>query len=320
MEHKTIVAGFSDREHPQSMKSQLPRGAPYLYKEFAGDDSDHDDDVEGDDVSDLSDHDSHADDHDFVSSSMDLGYHSDHLKKCFHPSMVPAGLQAQPMTLKHLLVLKNTASLKSLTAGSEHDDIPRLPSRNRIHSVSSPVLSRYEQQKRSTMNNASWDEPPKPCGSTGLSSNPLLNRFHPSMSNLNQESLRSKTCHTSSASREFRTEVTRRPPSRTDLRSNSAWAAVGPEQTAGGDRGNATWSNFTTKGNPLAPGSSEIRKNMFLGGKGLAVVASPTQQEPKLSDVSRLVSTPMSDSAPCMPHRRASNGGAAGQFQGGYAH
>jgi len=184
-----VAAGLLDREHLQLMKSQLPRVA--LYKEFA------DDDAEDNDVSDLSDHDSHADDHDFVSSSMPLGYHSDHLKKCFHPSMVPAGLQAQPMTLKHLLVLKNNASMKSLTAGSEHDDIPRLPNRNKISSASMPVLlSQYEQQKHMTMNNASWDKPPKPSGSTSLSSNPLLSRFHLSMSiggkassNLKQESL-----------------------------------------------------------------------------------------------------------------------------------
>jgi len=40
-------------------------------------------------------------------------------------------------------------------------------------SVSTPVLSRYKQQKHGTMNNASWDELPKPSGSTGLSSIPF---------------------------------------------------------------------------------------------------------------------------------------------------
>ncbi len=55
--------------------------------------------------------------------SMPQGYQSDMVRKCFHPSMVPEGLQAPPMALKQLLVLKNTASMKSLTAGLEHNDI-----------------------------------------------------------------------------------------------------------------------------------------------------------------------------------------------------
>jgi len=313
LENKTIIVGLPERESLESKKSHRTT------REFADDDG-----VDDDDVSDLSDHDSHADDHDFVFSSMPQGYRSDTVRKCFHPSMVPEGLQAPPMALKQLLVLKNTASMKSLTAGSEHDDIPRLPSRNRIHSVSSPVLSRYEQRKRSTMNNASWDEPPKPCGSTGLSSNPLLSRFHPSMSmlgknsskNLLQGTLRSNKLTVSSHSRELRTETTRRPPSRTDLLSRALAVSVPGRTDSNKVTGNATWNQHGTPEAP--PGTSAIRNNLFL--EKMTFSPQPQQErssQPPSNDIMlRLVSSPLSDSAPLRPNRRASNGGATGQFQG----
>jgi len=288
----------------------------------------HNDDTD-DDVSDLSDNDSHADGRDFVPSSMPQQSRIDNITKCFHPSMVPGGLQAAPPTctaLKHLLVLKNTTSMNSLTAGSENDDTPRLPSRNKISSAPTQVMKRYEEHKRS-MNNARWDEPLQPSASTGLSSNLLMSRFHPSKSivgksstNLKQDRLRSKTSQTSIVSRELRTDVTRRPPSRTDLRSNSAWAAIGPDHAAYAHHRNATWSNVTTNGTPKAPACSEIRNNFVLRVRSQAMEATPKQQEHTFSGIPRLVCTPMSDSAPCRPHRRASNGGGDGQFQGGIMH
>jgi len=207
------------------------------------------DDFDDDCVSDLSDDDSNSDCYvgrePTRSSTRCIA-----VMKCLHPSMVPEGVKTLTGSTKSVLVLTNVSSMQSLTAGSEKDDAPRIPSRTNISSASTSALKKYDKSATETLRNANWNDFQKPAGQ---SSNLFLSRIQassklgekPSM-NLNRNLFSKATAEGPSPFQNLQSVSLRRPPSRTDLRSASTpTLQYGVSKAM--DYRNATWNDLPSR-------------------------------------------------------------------------
>jgi len=272
------------------------------------------DDCHDDDFSDLSDDDSHPD--------LDAGAESTRpstscnvVLKCFHPSMLPDGVKTSKTNMeKQVLVLTNVSSMQSLTAGSEKDGTPRMPSRNNISSASTSALKKYDKSATETLRNANWNDFQKPAGQ---SSNLFLSRIQASSKlgekpslNLDRNLFSKTTAEGPSPLQNLRTVSLRRPPSRSDLRSAST-PTLQYSITIDTDCRNATWIDVPTTTTPNSlvkqlPLSSPSSKGL-VGSKSNNMapalkLKNKLPHVPSMTSLSKL-SMHSTDSSPRLPNR-----------------
>jgi len=168
-------------------------------------------------VSDLSDDDSYTDCDSYAESERCSTIVNPTMKYIF-TSMAPEGDNVTTRdTVKQVLVLTNVSSMQSLTAGSEKDDAPRIPSRTNISSASTSALRKHHKPNH-TRHNVSWHSRQKPAGE---SSNFLTNRIKLSRLDLtlNQKLFTEMSAERPSSFQNLQAVSRRRFPSRPDLRS-----------------------------------------------------------------------------------------------------
>jgi len=257
-------------------------------------------------VSDLSDDDSYSD-CDRYPESVRRSTISNATMKYVYTSMAPEGVHATTRdTVKQVLVLTNVPSMQSLTAGSENDDAPRIPSRANISSSSTSALRKHHKTNDTTKRNASWHDRQKPAGET---SNFVMSQIKLSTyDGKSSTALNQKLCTEMSAERpilfqDLQTVSRRRPPSRTDLRS-TYMPTLQYGVINGTDYRNATWNDIPANQpaeQPLcSPFESKVRT-----GNAINLTFNVTNRLPHDPSVTSLnkSSSHSTDSPPRLPNR-----------------
>jgi len=283
-----------------------------------------DDDDEYDQyVSDLSDDESYPDRHGVEKKSRRRSASCNAAIECFHPSMMVPARGKSAMTTnterQKVLVLTNVSSMQSLTAGSEKDDAPRIPSRTELSSAVTFAVRKRNTLTNDTTCNTNWDDIQTP---TARSSNLFLSRIQAlkldkkSFITLDQNLCPTKPAAVEGSStcrKNLQTTSRRKPPSRTDLRSASM-PTLQYGATEGADYRNATWTNVvalptkilpTVKQQPLC--CSSFTKSLVRSSNNTINLTPKPEKKllhvPSVTSLLHNSSLHSTDSAPRLPKR-----------------
>jgi len=270
-------------------------------------------------VSDLSEDESYPDRNGVAKKSKRCSASCNAAIECFHPSMMvpPRGKSAMSTnTEKRVLVLTNVSSMQSLTAGSEKDDAPRIPSRTELSSDATFAVRRRITLTNDTMCNTNWDDIQKPAAT---SSNLFLSRIQALKHNkksfitLDRNLCPTKTAsaeRSSACQRHQQTTSRREPLSQTDLQSASM-PTLQYDATEVTDYRNATWTDLPTNPLPIVkkqPFCSSSFMTSLVQSSSNTINLTPTLKKkllhvPSATSLLNNASSHSADSAPRLPKR-----------------
>jgi len=260
-------------------------------------------------VSDLSEDESYPDRNGVAKKSKRCSASCNAAIECFHPSMMvpPRGKSAMTTdTEKRVLVLTNVSSMQSLTAGSEKDDAPRIPSRTELSSA----VRKHITLTNDTMYNTNWNDIQTP---SATSSNMFLSRIQAlkldkkSFITLDQNLYPKKAVEGSSTFQHLQATSRRKPPSRTDLRSASM-PTLQYGATEGMDYRNATWTDVPTSPEVARerPFCSSFKKSLIRTSSNKLNLTPKLKKKlhhvPSVTSLNKS-SSHSTDSAPRLPNR-----------------